>query len=305
MAELGIAHEKFAVISGIGCSSRFPYYMSTFGFHSIHGRAAAIATGVKLANPDLSVWVMTGDGDALAIGGNHFIHVLRRNVDLNIVLFNNKIYGLTKGQYSPTSNRGMITKTSPFGTIEEPFCPGLLAIGAGAKFFARAVDNNVKHTQDTLREAALHKGTSLVEVLQNCVIFNDGAHAEIANLQTRAERQLFLQHGKPMLFGANNERGIVLDNGRLKAVTVGENGVKQSDILVHDATTPDPALHIALIQMSLPDLPVAMGVIRNVEAPVYDAELIRQIDAVQQHRTITCTDDLLRSGNTWEVKKAV
>ncbi|MEN6453298.1 MAG: 2-oxoacid:ferredoxin oxidoreductase subunit beta [Prolixibacteraceae bacterium] len=301
MAELNVPHEKFAVISGIGCSSRFPYYMSTFGFHSIHGRATAIASGVKVANPELNVWVITGDGDALAIGGNHFIHLVRRNIDLNVVLFNNKIYGLTKGQYSPTSNRGAITKTSPFGTIEDPFVPGLLVLGARGKFFARAVDSNVKHTQEVFELAAKHKGTSVVEVLQNCVIFNDGIHDEITNPKYRAERQLFLEHGKPMIFGNDNEKGLVFENGRLKVVRIGEDGYRIENILVHDSKNPDPTLHMALINMCLPDFPVAMGVVRNVEAPVYDEEMTKQIETVRNGSPFSKVADLLRAGNTWEV----
>ncbi len=303
MAELNIPHEKFAVISGIGCSSRFPYYMSTFGFHSIHGRATAVASGVKIANPDLNVWVITGDGDALAIGGNHFIHVVRRNIDLNIVLFNNKIYGLTKGQYSPTSDRGVITKTSPFGTIEDPFLPGLLVLGARGKFFARAADNNVAHTQEVLAKAARHKGTSVVEVLQNCVIFNDGIHEEITNPRYRAERQIFLEHGKPMLFGANNEKGLVFEKAQLKVVTIGQDGYTMDDILVHDAKTFNPTLHMALIHMSLPEFPVAMGVIRDVDAPVYDEAMVEQIADIKARSSVSKVEDLLKAGNTWEVNE--
>lgn len=303
MAEMEIPHEKFAVISGIGCSSRFPYYMSTFGFHSIHGRATAIASGVKVANPDLNVWVITGDGDSLAIGGNHFIHLVRRNIDLNVILFNNKIYGLTKGQYSPTSDRGVITKTSPFGTIEDPFVPGLLVLGARGTFFARSVDNNVKHTQEVLGLAARHKGTSVVEVLQNCVIFNDGIHEEITNPKYRAERQLFLMHGKPMVFGNDNEKGLVFENGSLKVVTIGESGYRMEDILVHNSKNPDPMLHMALINMCLPDFPVAMGVIRDVDAPVYDEEMTRQIAKAKASRQYSDVESLLRSGNTWEVNE--
>lgn len=303
MAEMNVPHEKFAVISGIGCSSRFPYYMSTFGFHSIHGRATAIASGVKTANPDLNVWVITGDGDALAIGGNHFIHLVRRNIDLNLILFNNKIYGLTKGQYSPTSDRGMVTKTSPFGTVEAPFVPGQLVLGSSGSFFARAVDSNVKHTQSVLAEAAKHKGTSVVEVLQNCVIFNDGIHDQIADPKYRAERQLFLEDGKPMIFGQENEKGLVFEKGRMKVVTIGQDGYTIDDILVHDAKEVDPTLHLALINMALPDFPVAMGVIRSVQAPVYDQEVVRQIDTVQASRKISKVEELLRSGNTWEVNE--
>lgn len=301
MAGMGISRDKFAVISGIGCSSRFPYYMSTFGFHTIHGRAAAIATGVKLANPDLSVWVMTGDGDSLAIGGNHFIHFIRRNVDLNLVIFNNRIYGLTKGQYSPTSARGVKTKTSPFGTVEDPFIPGQLVIGARGTFFARTIDGNMKMSQGILEAAAKHKGASVVEVLQNCVIYNNGIHAEITDPLHRADRQLHLEHGKPMLFGAENEKGLVFDKGKLKVATIGTDGITEDDILVHDATEPDPTVHLALIGMQLPEMPVAFGVIRNVPALVYNDELVAQIESVQKNRKITCVDDLLNSGNTWEV----
>ncbi len=301
MAGMGIPKEKFAVISGIGCSSRFPYYMDTFGFHTIHGRATAIASGVKAANPDLSVWVITGDGDSLAIGGNHFIHLLRRNIDVNVILFNNRIYGLTKGQYSPTSARGFVSKTSPFGTVEDPFVPGQLVIGAGGTFFARSVDGNLKLSQSIFETAAEHNGTSMVEVLQNCVIFNNGIHSAITDPNHRADRQLILEHGKPMLFGAEKEKGLIFDKGRLKVAIIGKDGVSADDILVHDAKEEDPTLHMALINMKLPDMPVALGVIRSVDAPVYDVEMEAQIKEVQQKRKITCVDELLKSGNTWEV----
>ena len=301
MADMGIPKEKFAVISGIGCSSRFPYYMNTFGFHTIHGRATAVATGVKAANPELSVWVMTGDGDSMAIGGNHFIHLIRRNVDVNVILFNNRIYGLTKGQYSPTSARGFISKTSPFGTVEDPFVPGQLVVGARGSFYARSIDGNLKLSQSIFEKAAKHKGTSVVEVLQNCVIFNNGIHSAITDPDHRAERQLILEHGKPMIFGAENEKGLVFENGKLKVVKIGENGITEADILVHDATEVDPTLHLALINMKLPDMPVAFGVIRAVPAPVYDVEMEAQIEEVQKTRKVTCVDELLNSGNTWEV----
>ncbi len=301
MAGMGVPHEKFAVISGIGCSSRFPYYMSTYGFHTIHGRAAAIASGVKLANPDLNVWMISGDGDSLAIGGNHFIHLVRRNIDINLILFNNRIYGLTKGQYSPTSDRGFKSKTSPFGTVEDPFIPGQLAIGARGTFFARSIDGNMKMSQSVFEEAAKHKGTSVVEVLQNCVIYNNGIHSAITDPNHRADRQLFLEHGKPMVFGAENEKGLVFENAKLKVVEIGKDGYTIDDILVHDAEEVDPTLHLALINMQLPDFPVAFGVIRNVEALVYDQEMVKQIDEVQQKRKVTCVDELLNSGNTWEV----
>jgi len=301
MADMNIAHKDFAVISGIGCSSRFPYYMSTYGFHTIHGRAAAIASGVKSANPALTVWVMTGDGDSLAIGGNHFIHLVRRNINLNLVLFNNKIYGLTKGQYSPTSDRGKITKTSPFGTIEDSFVPGQLVLGSRGTFFARAVDNNIKHTQEVLADAAQHQGTSVVEVLQNCVIFNDGIHEHISDPKFRAERQLFLKKGQPMIFGENEDKGLILENGRLTVAKIGENGITRDDILVHHPEEDNLGLQVALINMALPEFPVAMGVIRSVAAPVYDQEMKKQIETVQSKRKITCMDELLQSGNTWIV----
>ena len=303
MAGMGIPKEKYAIISGIGCSSRFPYYMNTFGFHTIHGRAAAIASGVKAANPDLSVWVMTGDGDAMAIGGNHFIHLIRRNIDINLVLFNNRIYGLTKGQYSPTSDRGFKSKTSPFGTVEDPFIPGQLVMGASGSFFARSLDGNLKLSQSVFGEAAKHKGTSVVEVLQNCVIFNNGIHNEITDPAHRADRQLILEHGKPMLFGAEKEKGLILKNCKLEVAVIGENGITESDILVHDVTEPDLTIHLALIKMSLPEMPVALGVIRNVTGSVYAEEMSEQIKAIQEKRTITCVDELLRSGNTWEVEE--
>lgn len=302
MADLGVRHEDYAVISGIGCSSRLPYYMSTFGFHTIHGRATAVASGVKCANPSLSVWVITGDGDAMAIGGNHFIHLVRRNIDLNVIIFNNKIYGLTKGQYSPTTDRGFKTKTSPFGTIEDSFVPGQLVIGAGGSFFARTIDTNLKMSQEVYGEAARHAGTSIVEVLQNCVIFNNGVHDQITDPAFRQERQLLLKHGEPMLFGANNQKGLVFEKGKLKVVTIGENGVTPGDILIHDAQEPDPTLHLALITMKLPGFPVVFGVIRSVKAPVYDQEMALQIAEVRKKSPITNMDDLLRSGNTWEVK---
>lgn len=301
MAGMGVPKEKFAVISGIGCSSRFPYYMNTFGFHTIHGRATAVASGVKMANPDLNVWVMTGDGDAMAIGGNHFIHTVRRNIDLNIIIFNNRIYGLTKGQYSPTSDRGFKSKTSPYGTIEDPFVPGQLVIGARGTFYARGIDGNVKLSESILTEAAKFKGTSVIEILQNCVIYNNGIHNLISDPEHRSDRQLILEHGKPMLFGADNEKGIIMERGRLKVAKIGENGVTIDDVLVHDAHEEDPSIHLSLINMSLPHFPVVFGVIRSVDAPVYDEEMVKQIKQVQETRRVTCVDDLLQSGNTWEV----
>ncbi|MDR2041675.1 MAG: 2-oxoacid:ferredoxin oxidoreductase subunit beta [Tannerella sp.] len=301
MAELNIPPHRMAVISGIGCSSRLPYYVNTYGFHTIHGRGAAIATGVKIARPDLSVWLITGDGDCLAIGGNHFIHALRRNVDLNIVLMNNKIYGLTKGQYSPTSERGFVSKSSPYGTVEDPFIPAELTLGARGRFFARTIDVDLANQTEVLVAAARHKGTSVVEVLDNCVIFNDGIHKAISDKTFRAEKTIVLRHGEKMLFGLNREKGLVLDGLKLKAVTVGEDGYTPEDILVHDAHEQDLTLHLMLAMMSDP-LPVATGVIREVEAPAYDESVAQQINEVQAKTPVRKLHDLLMSGETWEIK---
>jgi len=301
MAELKIPKEKYAFISGIGCSSRFPYYLATYGFHGIHGRASAIATGVKVTNPDLSVWQITGDGDALAIGGNHFIHAIRRNIDINIILFNNEIYGLTKGQYSPTSQKGSVTKTSPFGTVEEPFQPGELVIGAKGKFFARTIDANIQLSTEIFRDAALHEGTSVVEVLQNCVIFNDGVHATLNDKEHKEDRTIILRHGQPMIFGKNQDRGLVLDGLKLKVVKLG-NGLSGKDILVHDARENNPGIHTMLANMRYPGFPVALGVIRSVSAPTYDMAVDGQISKVRSTSSIKNMDDLLMSGSTWEVK---
>jgi len=302
MAEMNIPLEKFAVISGIGCSSRFPYYMSTYGFHGIHGRAGALASGVKIANPELSVWQITGDGDSLAIGGNHFIHEIRRNVDVNVILFNNQIYGLTKGQYSPTSFLGQITKTSPYGTVEEPFEPGELVIGANGSFFARGIDANVQMNIQIFKEAEKHKGTSIVEVLQNCVIFNDGVYSDLTDKQNKEDRQLHLEHGKPMIFGKNKDKGIILDGFELKVVTIGENGITEDDILIHDAHEEKPYIHQMLIKMKYPDYPIALGVIRAVKRNVYDKAVHEQIENVKAKAKIKCMDDLFHSGPTWTVE---
>ena len=299
----GRDRSEFVVVSGIGCSSRFPYYMKTYGFHSIHGRANAIATGLKVANPKVSVFVATGDGDSLAIGGNHFIHAIRRNIDLNVVLFNNEIYGLTKGQYSPTSKLGKITKTSPYGTVEKPFNPGELVIGAKGSFFARSIDVEVDLTRQCLVRAAQHDGFSITEVLQNCVIFNDGAHAAFAkDKTTRAEHTIVLRDGEKMLFGANKEKGIVLDGFKLKVVTVGQDGYTIDDVLTHDSKEPTTYIHNALASMKYPDFPVALGVIRDVDEPTYNREVARQVKEVQEKSKIKCMDDLLNSGETWEIK---
>lgn len=301
LAEMEISKEKFAFISGIGCSSRFPYYMDTYGFHGIHGRAAAIASGVKTANPGLSVWEMTGDGDALAIGGNHFIHAIRRNIDINIILFNNEIYGLTKGQYSPTSQRGIVTKTSPFGTVEEPFSVGELVIGAKGKFFARTVDVNVTLSTQIYSDSEKHRGTSVIEVLQNCVIFNDAIHDKITSKEVREERTIVLRHGERMLFGKNNSKGLILDGLKLRVVTLGENNMTENDILIHDAHESNPGIHYMLANMKYPEYPVALGIIRAVKGETYDKAVTDQLAEIKKISKIKCVDDLLASGSTWEV----
>jgi len=302
LPELGIPKEKVVFISGIGCSSRFPYYMDTYGFHGIHGRAAAIASGVKIANPELSVWEITGDGDALAIGGNHFIHAIRRNIDINLILFNNEIYGLTKGQYSPTSEKGLVTKTSPFGTVEEPFSVGELVIGAKGKFFARTVDSNVSLSTQIYIEAARHKGTSVVEVLQNCVIFNDAIHEVVTGKEVRDDRTIILKHGEPMIFGKDNDKGLVLDGLKLKVVKIGENGITKDDLMVHDAHEANPGIQYMLAHMGYPDFPVALGVIRSVPGNTYETEIEDQINTVRKNSKIKCMDDLLASGSVWKVE---
>lgn len=302
LPDLGNKKENYAFISGIGCSSRFPYYMDTYGFHSIHGRASAIASGVKVANPKLSVWQITGDGDAMAIGGNHFIHAIRRNIDINIILFNNEIYGLTKGQYSPTSKFGAVTKTSPYGTVEHPFHPGELIIGAQGKFFARSIDGNLKLSQEIFGQAAKHDGTSVVEILQNCVIYNDKTHAALSDREHKEDRTIVLRHGEPMIFGKNKDKGLVLDteNLKLKVVELGDE-YKEEDLLVHNSETVNPGIHLMLANMQYPDYPVAFGVIRNVKAQTYDKAVQQQVEDVKAKSSFKNVDDLLRSGTTWEV----
>ena len=298
----GCRKEDIVVVSGIGCSSRLPYYMDTYGFHSIHGRATAIATGIKVANPDLVVWQACGDGDALAIGGNHFIHAVRRNVDLNIILFNNQIYGLTKGQYSPTSRFGAITKTSPYGTVEPPFNPGSLVLGSKGTFFARSLDSELKLNEEIMLAAAVHKGTSVMEMLTNCVIFNDGAHKTISDRATRADRTIVLKDGEKMIFGKDRDKGLVLDGLKLKVVTIGKDGYTEDDILTHDSRSDNLGLHTMLADMKYPEYPVALGIIRNVEAVTYDSAVREQVGEVTARSRIRCMDDLLCSGSVWEVK---
>lgn len=268
LPELNIPKENMVFISGIGCAGRFPYYMNTYGFHTIHGRAPAIATGLKITRPDLSVWIITGDGDALSIGGNHFIHTLRRNLDVNILLFNNRIYGLTKGQYSPTSEQGKITNTTPTGALDRPLNPVSLALASEATFVARALDIDAKGLQAVLRAAAAHKGTSFVEIYQNCNIFNDGAFAKISDKAVREDRTLWLEHGKPLIFGKNRDRGIRLKGLQPEVVTLGD-GVQESDLLCFDAGG-DSTLAYLLSRMDYPAFPVPFGIFRNVEKPTYE-----------------------------------
>lgn len=300
--QLNYTKERFVFVSGIGCSSRFPYYMNTFGFHGIHGRATALSTGIKVANPTLTVWQVTGDGDALAIGGNHFIHAIRRNIDINILLFNNRIYGLTKGQYSPTSKLGLVTKTSPYGTVEHPFNPGALVLGARGTFFARSLDSELKLNQEIMVIAAKHDGTAVMEMLVNCVIFNDGTHLEISDKAVRADRTIILRHGEPMIFGADRDKGLVLDGLKLKVVKIGENGITEKDLLVHDAHTDNIGIHSMLVDMKYPEYPVALGVIRAVADMTYDDNVRDQVIEVREKSKIKTVDQLLHSGATWEVK---
>ena len=302
--ETGVKKENVVFVSGIGCSSRFPYYINTYGFHSLHGRAAAIASGIKIANPELSVWVVTGDGDSMAIGGNHFIHVIRRNIRMSMLIFNNRIYGLTKGQYSPTTPKGSVTKTSPEGSIEEPFNPGELVMGSQGSFFARVPDTDPKMMKEVFVEAAMHKGTAVVEVLQNCVIFNNDVHENITGKEVRDDHQIYLKHGKPMLFGKNLDKGLILRNNQIEVATIGQNGATEKDILIHDAHDQEASIHYSLVRMNQPELPVAMGIIRAVEKTVYEDMLYDQLAHSVKSNHIRCMDDLLKSGNTFEINEA-
>lgn len=302
MAELGVAPEKTAVISGIGCSSRLPYYMNTYGFHTIHGRAAAIATGFKVARPDMTVWQISGDGDGLAIGGNHFIHAVRRNVNMNMILLNNRIYGLTKGQYSPTSERGFVSKSSPYGTTEDPFIPAELVFGARGTFFGRSLDVELKTSQEVLVAAARHRGASVVEMLQNCVIFNQGIYSFVSDRELRPDHTIHLRHGEKMLFGKEMNKGLVQDGFLLKPVTIGEDGYTIDDVLTHDAHCQSNFLHQQLAMMDGKSLPLAIGVIRDVEAPVYEEEVDKQTHNVEERKHFGSLRDMIMAGETWEVK---
>lgn len=295
---IGKNKEDIVFISGIGCSSRFPYYMDNYGMHSIHGRAPAIATGVKLANPDLSVWMITGDGDALAIGGNHFIHLLRRNVDMNVILFNNEIYGLTKGQFSPTSVLGQKTKSSPEGNTQPPFHPASLALGADARFYARVAGNDAKQMTDIFVACEEFKGTSLVEVLQNCVIYNDGCFEKWTDKKVKADMQLYLEHGKPMIFGKDRDKGIVLKGLQLEVVTIGENGITEEDILVHDAHEPSGILHQMLVKLTYP---LVTGIVRAVSETTFEEREFQKDTQGDNTDDIAQLNGLFTSGETYHV----
>jgi 2-oxoglutarate ferredoxin oxidoreductase subunit beta len=301
--DLGVHREKYVFISGIGCSSRFPYYMNTYGFHGIHGRAAAIASGLKMARPDLFVWVVTGDGDALSIGGNHFIHTCRRNIDLNIILFNNQIYGLTKGQYSPTSVYGQVTKSSPLGSIDHPFNPVMLALGAEATFVARSLDRDPKHLQYVIKRAAEHRGTSFVEVYQNCNVFNDGAFFTYTEKETKGDNVLVLEHGKPLVFGKEHDKGVLFDGYKPVVVSLKDGRYTVNDLPIHDEKSSDPAIAFILANMSnYTGLPRPIGIFRDIQRTVYEDEMSNQIRAAQSKGGAGSLDALLNSGETWVIK---
>jgi 2-oxoglutarate ferredoxin oxidoreductase subunit beta len=298
LPELGVARENFVFVSGIGCSSRFPYYVNTYGVHSIHGRAPAIASGLKATRPELSVWIVTGDGDALSIGGNHLIHILRRNLDVNILLFNNRIYGLTKGQYSPTSEVGKVTKSTPLGSVDHPFDPIALALGAEASFVARTVDVETKHLQEIVKRAHAHKGASFVEILQNCNVFNDGAFEDLTEKDRKADHTLVLEHGKPLVFGKLKDKGIRLRDYRPEVVTLGGD-VSESDLLVHDER--NPALAYLLSRMGPPEFPTPIGVFTVVDRPCYEEVMGAQV-ATAKAKSKADVRGLLNSGETWVVE---
>jgi 2-oxoglutarate ferredoxin oxidoreductase subunit beta len=301
MPELGIPRHKMVWVSGIGCSSRFPYYMNTYGFHTIHGRAPAFAMGIKIANPELSVWMATGDGDGLSIGGNHLLHCIRRNVDIKILMFNNRIYGLTKGQYSPTSEVGKVTKSTPGGSADYPVDPACFAMGANATFVARSIDTEAQHLAEVLRRAASHSGTAFLEIYQNCNVFNDGAFDAFTDKAVRAERQIRVEHGRPLLFGTNNDKGLLLNTKTLslEVVSVGEGGRPLDDVLVHDETNPMFAQLLA--RMPFPQFPVAVGVLYAVTRPTYDGTLRTQQKAAKEKLGNGDLQKLLRGGNTWTI----
>lgn len=303
MAEIGVPPYETAVISGIGCSSRLPYYVNTYAMQTIHGRAAAIATGAKVVNPHLTIWQVSGDGDGLAIGGNHFIHAMRRNIDLNMILLNNRIYGLTKGQYSPTSPRGFVSKSSPYGTVEDPFRPAELCFGARGHFFARSVASDSAETVKILKAAYYHKGAAVCEILQNCMIFNNGCYEPVYTREGRKKNAIYVEDGKPLVFGQNNEYGLVQDGFGLKVVEIGKDGYTIDDILIHDSHNPDNTLQLKLAMMDNEHgFPVALGVIRDVEAPTYDEAVNAQIEEVKAKKPYHNFTELLETNDIWEVK---
>jgi 2-oxoglutarate ferredoxin oxidoreductase subunit beta len=301
--ELGIPREKFVVVSGIGCSSRFPYYMNTFGFHSIHGRAPAVATGLKLSRPELEVWIATGDGDAMSIGGNHLIHTLRRNVGVKILMFNNRIYGLTKGQYSPTSELGKKTKSTPAGSVDYPFNPLSLALGAGATFVARSVDIFQSHLRDTLRLAAAHKGTAFVEIYQNCNIFNDKAFSYMTDKEAKDDNVIYLEHGKPLVYGKAKDKGIRMRGTQMEAVQLGD-GITADDCVVWDESLDNPATAFLAAQLLPPHFPTALGVFRSVTRPAYEELVVDQMQHETDRLGLGKLDALLKAGDTWTVGQA-
>ena len=303
MAELGVPPYETAVISGIGCSSRLPYYVNAYAMQTIHGRAAAIATGAKVVNPKLTVWQISGDGDGLAIGGNHFIHAMRRNTDPNMILLNNRIYGLTKGQYSPTSPRGFVSKSSPYGTVEDPFRPAELCFGARGHFFARSVANDGAETVKILKAAARHKGASVCEIMQNCVIFNNGAYDPIYTREGRKKNAIYVEDGKPLVFGEHDEYGLVQEGFGLKVVEIGKDGYTLDDVLIHNSHNPDDTLQLRLALMDNEHgFPVALGVIRDVEAPTYDEAVNAQVEEVKAKKPYHNFTELLETNDIWEVK---
>jgi len=301
MPDFGYPRENIVFISGIGCSGRFPYYMNTYGFHSIHGRAPTLATGLKASRPDLMVWVITGDGDALSIGGNHILHSMRKNVDIKVVMFNNRIYGLTKGQVSPTSAYGQKTKSSPGGSINYPIHPLVVALAAEASFVARSVDTFPDHLQETITRAGHHKGSTFVEILQNCNIFNDGAHRDFTERDVRDDRMLFLRHGEPMIFGKDRDKGIRLNGVRPEVVQLG-GGFTEADLLVHDEASEDPTIHFMLARIYWPEFPVPIGVIRSVPRATHDELLEGQITDAIRDQGRGDLEALLHGGETWTVK---
>ena len=302
LPELGVPKENFVFVSGIGCSSRFPYYVDTYGIHGIHGRAPVIASGIKIANPDLKVFVITGDGDGLSIGGNHFIHLCRRNIDITVVLFNNRIYGLTKGQYSPTSEKGKITKSSPYGTIENPFNPVEMALASGATFVAKSIDREPKHLAEMLRRAAEHKGTSFVEVYQNCPIFNNGAYAPVTDPKAKKNNVVVMEHGKPYVFGENGDKALNWTGDNFEIININPQNPPE-ELIVHDEHAGRPAMEFMLVSMTFnPDLPTPIGVFRDIKQDTYEDLLLRQIDSVKQQKGEGNLEKLLNSGNTWIVE---